>query len=55
MRIAKVCLRLPKVTSSQTSTSEIPSTSIEKVQTEESETDIYPLPLNSLKSKSGVC
>ncbi|CAH0726119.1 unnamed protein product, partial [Brenthis ino] len=43
-----------KVTSSQTSTSEIPSTSIEKVQTEESESDIYPLPLNSLKSKSDI-
>ncbi|KAJ0181982.1 hypothetical protein K1T71_002704 [Dendrolimus kikuchii] len=40
-----------KVTSSQTSTSEIPSTSMEKVIEEESYTDtLYPLPLQSVKS-----
>ncbi|KAL0894937.1 hypothetical protein ABMA27_013434 [Loxostege sticticalis] len=42
-----------KVTSSQTSTSEIPSTSVEKLVEEESELDIFqPLPLRSVKSTS---
>lgn len=43
-----------KVTSSQTSTSEIPSTSIERVLVEESQIDVnYPLPLHSVKSLPG--
>ncbi|CAH2104285.1 unnamed protein product [Euphydryas editha] len=42
-----------KVTSSQTFTSEIPSTSIERILAEESQTHInYPLPLHSVKSLS---
>ncbi|XP_064076651.1 hydrocephalus-inducing protein-like [Vanessa tameamea] len=42
-----------KVTSSQTSTSEIPSTLIERVLPEESQIDInYPVPLHSVKSLS---
>ncbi|XP_038212242.1 hydrocephalus-inducing protein-like [Zerene cesonia] len=39
-----------KVTSSQTSTSEIPSMSVEKIISEENPEYLYPLPLRSVKS-----
>ncbi|XP_062524258.1 hydrocephalus-inducing protein homolog isoform X2 [Bombyx mori] len=43
------CICGKKVTSAQTSTSEIPSASIEKTESSESDT-FYPLPLRSVKS-----